>query len=265
MAFLHYEYQMKIQYSEPVGKCCFTILSVPQEDTRQRNISNEIHLSPEVRYSLSRDSFGNNKIIGCEKESHTEFVFQIRGLIETCPGCYTGWTDVRTLGMYKYEHGRCIPGKKIKAFAEEIRKDVEACGSVLDKCRCVMERLYRKMAYEPGSTLVDTAAEEAFENGRGVCQDFAHIYICLLRLYKIPARYVCGMILGEGETHAWVEADVNGRFAAFDPTYNREITDEYIKLGVGRDAADCTINRGVMWGGGLQVQSIRAEVKRIYE
>ena len=53
-------------------------------------------------------------------------------------------------------------------------------------------------------------------------------------------------------------------FAAFDPTHNRVITDEYIKLGVGRDATDCAINRGVMWGGGLQTQEIECVVEKYY-
>ena len=70
--------------------------------------------------------------------------------------------------------------------------------------------------------------------------------------------------MGEGKSHAWVEAACDGNFIAFDPTHNTQITDEYIKLGVGRDASDCTINRGVMWGGGLQTQEIKVKVEKYY-
>ena len=64
MAFLNYEYRMKIDYTEPVNKCYFTIKSIPTDDFRQRSISYEISLSPPAKYSESRDSFGNVQIIG---------------------------------------------------------------------------------------------------------------------------------------------------------------------------------------------------------
>ena len=73
-----------------------------------------------------------------------------------------------------------------------------------------------------------------------------------------------GFIMGEGESHAWVEAVCDNNYIAFDPTHNTEITDEYIKLGTGRDAADCAINRGVMWGGGKQTQEINVIVDKYY-
>jgi len=120
------------------------------------------------------------------------------------------------------------------------------------------------MFYESGSTGVETTAEEAFSSGKGVCQDYAHIFICLLRMANISARYVCGLIVGEGESHAWVEVACDGMFIGIDPTYNKFINDEYIKLGVGRDANDCSMNRGVMWGGGKQTQEISVVVNKYY-
>lgn len=98
--------------------------------------------------------------------------------------------------------------------------------------------------------------------GRGVCQDYAHIYITLLRMAGIPARYVCGLIIGEGASHAWVEALCDGRWLAFDPTNDCLVLDNYIKLGHGRDSADCAINRGLMWNGGTQEQKISVLVEK---
>ena len=108
----------------------------------------------------------------------------------------------------------------------------------------------------PGTTGVQTTAEEAWQLGTGVCQDYAHIYVTLLRMRGIPARYVCGMMLGEGESHAWAEVLCGGRWVGFDPTNDRPVLNHYIKLGHGRDAADCAINRGLMWSGGAQWQNI---------
>ncbi|MBO7448728.1 MAG: transglutaminase family protein, partial [Clostridiales bacterium] len=247
MAFLNYEYKMKITYSEPVGRCHFTIKSIPADDFRQKSISYSISIAPPVQYSKSQDSFGNIQIIGKEDESHSEFEFVIKGLVETRSGSIVGGINPNTIGMYKYPHGMCIPGESISSFFTEIEAEIHAISSEKEKCIKIMNLLYGKMTYEHGSTTVKTTAEEAFTIGKGVCQDYSHIYITLLRLFKIPARYVCGLIVGEGESHSWVEAVCKGSFIAFDPTHNVEVSDEYIKLGMGRDAFDCAINRGVMW------------------
>lgn len=264
MAFLNYEYRMKISYSEPVDKCYFTIKSIPTVDFRQRSISYEIKIEPPTTYSESVDSFGNIQIIGCEKMKHSEFEYIIKGLVETQSVNVVGGISESTIGMYKYPHGLCIPGEEIKAFAKSISEEVNSCATAIDKCKLIMNKLEDKMTYEAGKTAVDTTAEEAFCLGKGVCQDYSHIFICLLRLFGVPARYVCGLIVGEGESHAWVEAACDGSFIAFDPTHNKDITDEYIKLGVGRDAMDCAINRGVMWGGGSQTQEVQVSVEKLY-
>ena len=264
MAFLNYEYSMTIRYSEPVDKCYFTIKSFPADDFRQSSIAYDISMTPLTQYSEGMDSFGNTQIIGCENYPHDVFEYKIKGLVETHPVNITGGVSLSKVGMYKYPHGKCIPGEAINSFAKEIEKEVMECHSAKDKCSKIMNLIYERMSYEKGSTEVETTAEEAFSGGKGVCQDFAHIFITLLRLFKIPARYVCGLIVGEGQSHAWVEAVCGDNYIAFDPTHNAEVTDEYIKLGVGRDAADCSINRGVMWGGGLQTQEIEVKVDKYY-
>ena len=264
MAFLNYEYRMVISYSEPVEKCYFTIKSIPADDFRQRSISYEISMTPNTVYSESKDSFGNSQIIGSVSHPHSKYEYMIKGLVETNVAGITGGVDDARVGMYKYPHGKCIPGDKIKEFADSISDEILSCTSDKEKCIKLMQKLNERMIYEKGQTEIETCAEEAFVGGKGVCQDFAHIFITLLRLFDIPARYVCGLIVGEGESHAWVEAAIGSNYVAFDPTHNIEITDEYIKLGVGRDAVDCAINRGVMWGGGMQTQTVNVHVDKYY-
>lgn len=264
MAFLNYEYSMIISYSEPVDKCYFTIKSFPIDDFRQRSIAYDISMAPSTQYSEGKDSFGNIQIIGCEEYPHSVFEYKIKGLVETQPVSITGGVNLSKVGMYKYPHGKCIPGDSINCFVKEIKDEIESIASTKDRCIKIMDIIYEKMEYQQGSTEVETTAEEAFMGGRGVCQDFAHIFITVLRLFGIPARYVCGLIVGEGKSHAWVEAVCDGNYIAFDPTHNTEVTDEYIKLGTGRDAADCAINRGVMWGGGKQTQEINVTVDKYY-
>ena len=103
----------------------------------------------------------------------------------------------------------------------------------------------RALTYEWGITGVATTAAEAIRGGRGVCQDYAHIMIAACRAAGLAARYVSGHLVGEGGSHAWVEALVPhptrpGEWAveAWDPTHDRRVGDGYVTVAVGRDYGD---------------------------
>ncbi len=113
------------------------------------------------------------------------------------------------------------------------------------------------MTYERGTTNVHTRADEALADGRGVCQDFAHVLIGLCRAHGVPARYVSGYLFdpqgnGNGDSaasHAWVDVYDEGRgWRSLDPTHDTEQTERYVRVGVGRDYADVPPTRGVYRG-----------------
>ena len=97
----------------------------------------------------------------------------------------------------------------------------------------------------------------------GVCQDYAHILLSLLRIEKIPCRYVSGLAFETGETHAWVEVFDGGHWTGIDPTQNRLIGDHYIKLCHGRDYSDCPIERGIYIGNAQSVQTVLSRMTEI--
>ena len=99
------------------------------------------------------------------------------------------------------------------------------------------------------------------ELGCGVCQDYSHILISLCHLAGIPARYVVGMLTGEGASHAWVEIYQDEKWYALDPTNNLIVDDEHIKISHGRDYRDCLINQGVFTGCAKQTQEIQVVVE----
>ena len=80
---------------------------------------------------------------------------------------------------------------------------------------------------------------------------------------NIPARYVVGMMLGEGASHAWVEAFCRGYWYGFDPTNNKLVNDEYIKVSYGRDSSDCPVIKGNFYGNGIQTQKEEVSVEEI--
>lgn len=113
----------------------------------------------------------------------------------------------------------------------------------------------RAITYRVGVTGTQTPAAMALHLGQGVCQDYAHIMLALLRTLGIPARYVSGHLIGEGAPHAWVEvlllnsnADQRPSVVAFDPTHHRRVGPNYITVAVGRDFADVTSTSGVFSG-----------------
>ena len=260
MTVLHFDYRMEISYEEPVGRCYFTIKCTPREDARQHVLGTEISIYPEVEYSWGEDSFGNRQIYGCETEPHRQFILHTAGDVEILRTDYEEENRAEVMGIYRVPHGKCVPGEELLEYFRA--QDYSGLSSPYEICMELMHRLHRDFSYVPGITGVGTTAEEAWKLRGGVCQDYAHIYITLLRLAGIPARYVCGLIVGEGASHAWAEALCGGVWIGFDPTNDCPVLDHYIKIGHGRDAADCAINRGLMWNGGAQSQNISVLVEK---
>lgn len=116
--------------------------------------------------------------------------------------------------------------------------------------------IYRNFKYEKGVTTIETTIDEILLHRKGVCQDFAHLLLYLLRTLGITSRYVSGYICpnrngmrGQGATHAWVEAwtDEYG-WHGIDPTNNMWVTDTHVKLAVGRNFKDCSPVKGSFRG-----------------
>jgi transglutaminase-like putative cysteine protease len=131
-----------------------------------------------------------------------------------------------------------------------------------DDPECTLKRtmadVHRRIAYSPKSTRVDSPIDDALSARRGVCQDFAHVMIALVRRLGIPCRYVSGYLFQrpdgaarsvDGATHAWVEAWVPGlEWVGFDPAHDTTVGERHIRVAVGRDYADVPPTRGVFKG-----------------
>jgi len=127
--------------------------------------------------------------------------------------------------------------------------------------------LYIRMTYTSGSTSVSTTAAEAWASRKGVCQDYAHVFLALARLAGLPARYVSGFLPGEGAMHAWVEVLVNtvsgegAYWYALDPTHNCWVSGRYVSVAVGRDYRDIVPNSGTYHGRASNVLRHRSRVQ----
>jgi transglutaminase-like putative cysteine protease len=133
-------------------------------------------------------------------------------------------------------------------------------------------RLFRDFAYDPKATQISTPVEEFFRLRRGVCQDFTHLMLSILRSLGIPARYVSGYlntlpppgkekVFGADASHAWVAAlDPEAGWVDLDPTNGVVVADDHITLAWGRDYGDVTPLKGVVLGGGPQTLDVKVSV-----
>lgn len=248
---------MELTYSEPVTECHYTLKCLPQNTDMQQIHELTIELSPVTDYQRDSDSFGNLTIYGNYYVPHTRFTVTVKGIAET-------WLSVsqREAGnteLFRYPHGLNRAGAGIRAYHSRLSIPTQ---SHYEAALYLMRCLHRDFTYVQGVTTMDTSAEAAWQLGKGVCQDYAHILIALCHLSGIPARYVTGMMVGEGHSHAWVEILDHGHWYALDPTNNCIAADTYIKIGHGRTAKDCMLNKGIIKGGGCQHQTVTVTVTK---
>jgi transglutaminase-like putative cysteine protease len=157
---------------------------------------------------------------------------------------------------------------RLEALRSYAQPSFHAGRSVAAAALDLMHRVYADFTYDSEATQIDTPVAEAFEQRRGVCQDFAHVLIGALRMLGIPARYVSGylrttppagqpVLVGADASHAWVQVWVPGTpgvpddgWLGLDPTNDIVPGTDHVRVAVGRDFGDVTPLRGVIRGGG---------------
>lgn len=207
-----------ISFSEPASDHSFVLRCVPAPNDAQVAHCN-VELEPHAPYALQRDPFSNTIVVGSIEEPHDSFTYRTTG---------SATVDLsRRVArpahpMHRYESPLTHMSDELDEFLKDC--DIRFGTSPLAACERLMHAVYDAMDYRPGSTNVRTTAAEAFAQRAGVCQDLTHILIALIRACGIPARYATGLTVGEGATHAWVQAHLDGLWTGFDPTRGRSAT-----------------------------------------
>ena len=210
-----------------------------------------------VRQSLGQ--FGSRRIYGCIDSPHTDFTIAVSGKVKTGLEIFEEFCeDPLESAVFRVQSGLTQPGPAIRAFHDSL----DLCGSAYDRAMAIRKAVHEAFSYQPGATSAHESGEYAFARKQGVCQDYAHVMLSLLRMEGIPARYVAGMLLGEGASHAWVEAQCGGYWYGFDPTNDLLVDDGYIRVSCGRDSADCAVICGTFYGLAAQVQREQVTVEK---
>ena len=167
------------------------------------------------------------------------------------------------IDFLKQENFEALP--EVKKIADAgFYKSVSVFTALLQ----LTEYVYKNFQYIKGITSVTTTVDEIWKLKAGVCQDFAHILLAMLRLLGIPARYVSGYVCphdnnlrGEGATHAWAEAYVPFHgWIGLDPTNNCVASDLHVRLAVGRNFSDCSPVKGTYKGTAKQTLEVGVSV-----
>ncbi len=159
---------------------------------------------------------------------------------------------------------------KVDNVLADVARSLRAASPV-ETVEAVTAWTHGSLDYVRGVTHVQTSAVEAYGAGSGVCQDFAHLTLAVLRAGGIPARYVSGYLhpdpdaevgtTSTGESHAWVEAWV-GDWWGLDPTNVADIGVRHVVVARGRDYADVTPVRGVYAGSAEHAATVTVQVTR---
>jgi len=256
MKRLHCSFQTELQFSSPITDHTFSFMLTPAETPRQRVLSHQVLVEPHCALFPAQDGFGNIAHMGYSNPPHDHIRYGMEAEVLTDG---TRFATAPPNPLCKFATPLTAAGPSVRALWETHR---QADAAPESQAMALMHALYSQFHYRSGTTGVRTTAEEALSQGCGVCQDYAHILLALLRLEHIPCRYVTGMMVGEGQTHAWIEVYADGRWLPLDPTHDRIAGEDYVTLSRGRDFDDCSIDKGVFHSKELvtQTQHVLARV-----
>ena len=256
----------KYIYDGPVRDSANQIILFPIKDQYQDVLKQEIIITGNPAMDIHTDYYGNEVGSFTYSEPHSMLIISAKTLVNTKQRNLPvndifprqQWEDLKPLqymvpyiDFLRQEYFEGLDELKV-IVEKEVLKDDTPYQVALRFCQYV----YENFEYIKGVTTVETTLDEIWKLKAGVCQDFAHILTEMLRLVKIPARYVSGYICtykngmrGEGATHAWAEAYIpDYGWLGIDPTNNCIANETHVRLAVGRNFTDCSPMKGVYKG-----------------
>lgn len=253
-----YNYMTAVHFSNTVRRHALLLRCQPAEDVRQQIIEEHVVMPDTFRLVPRHDVFGNRILYGSTDEPHSTLQYVSTGIVEVFDRPLPA-DGMETL--CRYPSPLTMPTGDMAVDAEDA---TAAMSSEAEKARALCAWVHRMMTYQKDVTSTTSSAADAYRTHQGVCQDYAHLMITLCRLCGLPARYVCGFLAGlYGETHAWVEVFDGSQWLPFDPTNGVPAEHGYLKIAHGRDAADCSVSRGVIINGGMQQTLINVNLSEI--
>ena len=266
----------KYTYNRPVKESVNQLRIYPVASDQQEILQHDVNITSDPEMFFFLDHWGNRCADFSLMEAHKTLVVDSRVVVRTIAHDVVSDVastvndllqyiekDFQLLELARPEEIQSADAiqeilRSIDCNHKTVKQIVEACSAYI----------FSGFKYIKGITNIETTVDEILEHRSGVCQDFAHVLLQLLRTMGIPSRYVSGYICpnkngmrGEGATHAWVEAWIPQLgWIGIDPTNNVWATTHHVKLAVGRHFNDCSPVKGTFKGLARQTLSVYVSV-----
>jgi transglutaminase-like putative cysteine protease len=259
---LKIEHTTTFTYDQLISEAYTEMRLKPLDAGGQRCLSFHLVTEPQDAVLRYRDHFGNDVHHFDVIQSHQKMVVTAISEVLTADRFSPDSSGLSPLDEFNYLSPTLYAPHTVDLihFSASHRLDNDPLGSAMT----IMQAIHGMLIYEKGATDVKTTADQALALGRGVCQDFSHIMLVACRTQMLPARYVSGYLYNNGHTaasHSWVDVLVPDRgWISLDPTHNREQTEQYVRVAVGRDYSDVPPTRGIFKGNAKEKMDVQVSV-----
>ena len=259
-------HRTRYTYTTPARESANRIILFPQPDNFQEVIKHELNITGDPVVYTYTDYFGNTTGNFNLNIPHSEMIIDSRLLVQTQARLIPA-DDVTAKEQWQELYATDIDKEYIDYLRLENFSGSGEIASMLESIKCtdctpfqmivqLNEWVFHTFKYIKGITNVESSLDDIWKLKAGVCQDFAHVLLAMLRMVRIPARYVSGYICpqdgtlrGVGATHAWVEAYIPYfGWLGIDPTNNCITNDKHVRIAVGRNYNDCSPVKGFYKG-----------------
>jgi transglutaminase-like putative cysteine protease len=272
---LQVEHRTVYRYATPVERSTHLLRLEPMHDLLQSKLSYEVTLSVNGKRTDFEDVFGNRVTRVDIDQPFTELAIVSRALVElrdTNPLAFRWRPHARTAipvvwmpwqrhMLQPYLLPPELPETQLMELTDYAMSFVQRNDSdLLETLLDINLSIFSEYRYLQGTTTLGTTPFEVYSNRRGVCQDFANLFICLARLLGVPARYVCGYVYTGSQaqnpaqseaSHAWVQVYLpEVGWKGFDPTNGVVTQTDHVRVAVGRAYVDATPTSGTLFVGG---------------
>ena len=248
-----------LRYTESVSLSFNEVRMRPRDRGSQRTISFSLLSRPAAVPRSRVDYFGNYVHRMDITSAHDVLEFAMEAVVENTEPRrrrLPAWSPEVLAVDPRLEYALPSPRVPIGPTTEHLWRDWNGDDRSFDAVLATAERIPRELRYVAGATTVESSIEDLLAGGAGVCQDFTHLFLAMLRGAGWPARYVSGYLgpagsatVLEGQSHAWVEVcGADGRWVGLDPTHGQFTGPQHLRLAVGRDYSDVAPHRGLFYG-----------------
>jgi len=270
----------RVSYSAPVrasfNEARMTPLTIPAQVTLESRVT----AGPGVPVWTYCDYWGTFVSVFDITDPHESLVVRAQATVETGQGLADAaparlpWAELRA----QTASGRLLEflmPTPLTTVTPDVAAAVVDAVRGADPAQAATEiatRVRSQVSYMAGATGVRTNAQEAWDQGQGVCQDMAHLTVALLREAGLPARYVSGYLHADpsaepgqtvvGESHAWVEYWA-GSWLPCDPTSGALVRERHVVVARGRDYLDIPPLKGIYHGAPTSALDVTVEVTRL--